>query len=471
MVPPSVSRAEAIPRPGSLPRMLAPIAALLRRSGISPAMAKGAGWSIAGTGFGIAASFIAQVILARSLAPTGYGVYSYVLAWVNVAVLVGKLELDTAAIRFVAAYGGKGQNGLLHGFLRYGIRMVAATATGGALIAGLSAWLLRSHLPSGTAQGLLAACVLVPLSALLLFSGSVLQGFRRVPQAQLPGQLLRPVLFGGGVLLAGSGLGLGLGANGAIAINAAATAVALGVSLLLLRSAVPASVSAATPAFDRALWLRTVRGFMVISAAQLVLSQQADILVVGTLLSARDAGLYSAASQLSTLIGVGATAISFVVLPAVSELHAQGKTAELQRLVVRTVQASAAVSIPAALLLGVAGRLALHSYGSGFVGAYPVLVVLSGVQLVAATVGSLAGYLLTMTGHEGKAGRVVVSTALLNLALTMLLTPLFGAVGAALATMAAGLIRVGMFWSYARRHVGVAVLPYLPADRHIAAGT
>src|SRR6267378_3699015 len=118
-MPPSVSRAEAIPQPGS-PRMLAPIAALLQRSGISPAMAKGAGWSIAGTGFGIAASFIAQVILARALAPTGYGVYSYVLAWVNVAVLVGKLEFDTAAIRFVAAYGGKGQNGLLHGFLRYG---------------------------------------------------------------------------------------------------------------------------------------------------------------------------------------------------------------------------------------------------------------------------------------------------------------------------------------------------------------
>jgi len=155
-------------------------------------MARGAGWSIAGTGLGVAASFIAQVILARTLAPTRYGVYSYLLAWVNVAALVGKLEFDTAAIRFVGAYGGQGRNGLLHGFLRYSMRVVTATATGVALVAGLTAWLLRSYLPSGTAQGVLAAAVLVPLSALLLFSGSVLQGFRRVPQAQLPAQLLRP---------------------------------------------------------------------------------------------------------------------------------------------------------------------------------------------------------------------------------------------------------------------------------------
>jgi O-antigen/teichoic acid export membrane protein len=469
VVTPSVSRAEAMPRPGLRGRALARMANLLKRSGVSPAMVTGAGWSIAGTVAGVAASFIAQVILARALAPTRYGVYSYLLAWVNVAVLVGKLEFDTAAVRFVGAYGGKGQYGLLHGFLRDGLRVVAATATGAALVAGLGAWLLRSHLPSGTAQAVLAACVLVPLSALLLFSGSVLQGLRRVPQAQLPGQLLRPALFGGGVLLAGSGFGLGVGASGAIAINAGATAVALGVSLLLLRSAIPATVVAAAPVFDRAMWMRTVRGFMVISAAQLVLSQQADILVVGTLLSPRDAGLYSAASQLSTLIGLGATAIIFVVLPVVSELHAQGRTAELQHLVVRTVQASAAVSVPAALLLAAAGRLALHSYGSGFVGAYPILLVLSGVQLVIATIGALAGYLLTMTGHEGKASRVVVGTALLNLALTVVLTPLLGAVGAALATMAAGLIRAGIFWSYARRHVGVAILPYMPAERPVVA--
>jgi len=315
------------------------------------------------------------------------------------------------------------------------------------------------------AEAIWAACALVPLSALLLFSGSALQGFRRVPQAQLPSQVLRPFLFGGGILLAGSALGVGISAGGAVALNAAATAVALGVSLVLLSRAIPAGVAAAAPAYDSAKWMHAVRGFMLISAANLILSQQADVLVVGTLLSARDAGLYSAASQLSTLIGLGATAIIFVVLPAVSDLHARARVDELQRLVVRTVQTCALVSVPVAVLLVVAGPLVLDAYGSAFTAGYPVLLILSIVQVVAATMGGLAGYLLTMTGHEWQASRVIVGSALLNLALTIVLTPLLGIVGAALATLAAGLVKLGWLWWYVWHFIGVAVLPYVPAGR------
>jgi O-antigen/teichoic acid export membrane protein len=432
-------------------------------------MVRGAGWSIGGTIAGASASFIVQIVLARSLGSAHYGVYSYLLAWVNVAVLLGKLEFDVAAIRFVSAYEGRHENSLLHGFLRYALRVVGGTATSIGLIAAVAAWAFRAHLPTGMAQAIWAACALVPLSALLLFSGSALLGFRRVPQAQLPSQVARPVLFAGGVLLTGSALGVGIGAGGAVALNAAATAVALGVSLVLLSRAIPARVAATTPAYDSGKWMHAVRGFMLISAAQLVLSQQADVLVVGTLLSTHDAGLYSAASQLSTLIGLGASAIIFVVLPAVSDLHARAHVDELQRLVVRTVQTCAIVSVPVALLLIVAGPLALHAYGSAFRAGYPVLLILSIVQVAAATMGGLSGYLLTMTGHEWQASRVIVGSALLNLALTIVLTPVLGTVGAALATLAAGCVKVGWLWWYVWRFVGVAVLPYVPAGRGRAA--
>ena len=457
--------AAAIPRPGLLGRAATHIGALLDRSGINRAMVRGAGWSIGGTAAGAAASFIVQIVLARSLGATRYGVYSYLLAWVNVAVLLGKLEFDVAAIRFVSAYEGQHQDSLLQGFLRYAIRGVAGTATSIALIAAVAVWAYRAHLAAGMAEAIWAACALVPLSALLLFSGSALQGFRRVPQAQLPSQVLRPVLFTGGVLLAGSALGVGMSAAGAVALNAAATAVALGVSLVLLSRAIPAGVAAAAPAYDTARWMHAVRGFMLISAANLILSQQADVLVVGTLLSARDAGLYSAASQLSTLIGLGATAIIFVVLPAVSDLHARARVDELQRLVVRTVQTCAFVSVPVAVLLVVAGPLVLDAYGSAFAAGYPVLLILSIVQVAGAMMGGLAGYLLTMTGHEWQASRVIVGSALLNLALTIVLTPLLGIVGAALATLAAGFVKLGWLWWYVWHFIGVAVLPYVPAGR------
>lgn len=456
------AEAEVAPPPDT--GLLARVAELAARTGVGPTLVKGAAWSIGGSASGLAASFLTQVILARALEATRYGMYSYLLAWVNVAVLVGKLEFDNIAVRFVGAYDGQRRGGLLRGFLQYGWRVVGGTATGVALVAGLTAWLLRRHLHTGIEGGIWAASVLVPLSALLLFSSSALQGLRQVPQAQLPPLVLRPVLFGVAIVLAGSGLGLELGVGAAVALNAAATAVALGLSLYLLGRSVPPSALAAAPAFDTANWMRAVRGFIVLSAAQLVLSQQADILVVGTLLGPRDAGLYSVASQVASLIGVGASAVIFVVLPVVAALHARGRRAELQHLVVRTVQVCAAVSVPMVVLLSTAGHVALRAYGAAFVDAYPILLVLSGVTLMGSVFGALSGYLLTMTGHEWEATRVIVGTALLNLVLTFVLTPALGAVGAALATAGAGLVRTEFLRQRVRRYLGVAVLPYLPAE-------
>ncbi len=453
-----------VARPTPLVALLSRLGALQARFGVAPAMIKGAGWSIGGTASGALVSFVVQVILARALQPTGYGVYSYLLAWVNVAALIGKLEFDTAAIRFVAAYDGQRQDGLLRGFWLYGFRLVSRTATGVALLGGVAAWLLRRSLHPGIEGGIWAAAALVPVSALLGYSASTLQGFRRVPQAQLPQQVLRPVLFGVGIVLVTVGFGVQLAAGQAVALNAAATAVALGVSLFLLSRAAPATAVAATPEFESDKWMRAIRSFIVISGAQLILSQQSDILVVGTVLSPRDAGLYSAASQLAGLTMLGAQAVIFVVLPFVSDLHARGRRAELQRLVVRTVQACAAVSLPAVALLLVAGRLVLHAYGPAFVDGYAVLAVLTAGQGVGATLGIISGFLLTMTGHEQAASRMVVGTAVLNLALTFVLTPTVGIVGAAVATVLAGLTRVWLLQRYARRHIGVAVRPYLAAE-------
>jgi len=51
------------------------------------------------------------------------------------------------------------------------------------------------------------------------------------------------------------------------------------------------------------------------------------------------------------------------------------------------------------------------------------------------------------------------------------LTPRLGAVGAALATAAAALTRTELLRQRVRRYLGVAVLPYLPAEPRGAEGT
>jgi O-antigen/teichoic acid export membrane protein len=62
-----------------------------------------------------------------------------------------------------------------------------------------------------------------------------------------------------------------------------------------------------------------------------------------------------------------------------------------------------------------------------------VLVILAAGQLVNALVGPV-GFLMTMTGQQDAAARILVVHALANLAGLALLTPRFGPEGAAVAT-------------------------------------
>ena len=455
--------AEAVAQPGLLLRLAARLRTL-------PLILRNTVWSIGGNVAGAAASFLTQIILARTLEATRYGVYSYLLAWVNLGVLFGKLEFDTAALRFVSAYEGTRKDGLLAGFLRYGWRTVGWTAALLAVTAGAIAWLLRGHLPAGIADAIWAAMLLLPLTACLAFSSSILQALRRVPQAQLPQVLLRPVLFGAAILVTVTVLGKQPGAGSAVALNAVATVIALGVSLFLLRRALPSAVREAPRLYEQKAWLGTVRGLMIIALAQLVLSYQTDVLVVGTLLGAREAGIYSAASQLTSMIGLGANGVFFVVLPIFAQLHARGDHDELQRLVVRTVQGCIAVTVPAAILLCAAGPAVLHWYGPSFAGAYPVLLLLTVGQIAGLTLGGLSSFLLITSGHEQAASRVAIGVALFNITLSLILTPLFGVIGAAVATLAAALLRVGLLYWFASRRLHVAVTPFFPRPGPRTAG-
>src|SRR2546429_8814564 len=78
----SGATAEAAPPPlvaGPAPRPLR-LSAVFARIGVSPAMVKGAVWSMGGYGAGAVASFAVQVILARALAATRSRVSNYLLA-------------------------------------------------------------------------------------------------------------------------------------------------------------------------------------------------------------------------------------------------------------------------------------------------------------------------------------------------------------------------------------------------------
>lgn len=427
---------------------------------LDPVLARGAFWSFLITAGGMGLGFLTQVILARTVGSAQYGTYLYVLGWTNVAGLICTLELSGASVRYVSAYGASGQWSLLRGFLRRSHQIVIASAAIVAVL-GLVIVPLLPSVPRSAMGLTIAACALFPISALLQLKAGCLQGLKRVVAAQAPSLVLRPLLFGVAVLVAWRMIGPSLGAAGAVACQILATGVALIVSTRYLRRALPNEVRGAAPSYDLRDWVRTSVHFIGISFSQLLLSAQSDLLIVGTLLGANEAGLYGAASQFAILVSFGATAIVFIAQPMIADLYARQRQDELQRLVSQIVLLALGVSTPVFLVLAAFGRPLLGLYGARFEGAYSVLLILAAAQLVSATVGMLVGYLLTMTPHQKEAGRVIAATAILNLAITAVLTPMFGAVGTATATLIATVARSVGLVVLARKLLAVRVVPRL----------
>jgi O-antigen/teichoic acid export membrane protein len=206
-------------------------------------------------------------------------------------------------------------------------------------------------------------------------------------------------------------------------------------------------------------------GLLVVAGAQLVLGTQSDVLIVGTWLGPTESGRYLVASQLASVITFGVTAIMYMALAMIADLHARGQTAELQKLVTLLTRASIVVSLPIVFLLALMGTTLLALFGPSFRTAYPVLVVLSMGYFVGAAVGILAGFLLTLTGYQRQAAVLVVCSAIGNLALSMTLTPIFGTIGTASATAITSFARAGVLALYCWKLLGVRLSPFASSSR------
>jgi O-antigen/teichoic acid export membrane protein len=417
-------------------------------------MARGAVLSVVITGVGTALAYPVQILISRSLGAHEYGTYAYALGLLNVAALIVTLDLGGAALRFGGYYHSISNWPLLRGFVRRSRRIVIGTSASAAI--GGAALLLFApiNIEPTLAHALLAACALLVPHCLLQLDLNILQAFRRVHEPRIPNLFVRPIGFAL-FFLAGIHLfSLPRTAATALYSNALGTTVALALSMVLLTRLWPRDERHGTRDCRTAEWLRFSATSISSSFLTLILSQQSDVVVVGAIVGRTEAGLYSAASQLASLVVFGVTTINHFASPLMAAHQDRPSGSALRELVGRITLLNAIVSMPIVAALLVGGRLVLGTFGNDFIAAYPVLVTLVLAQAVSALWGGLWGTLLTMTGFQRDAAVIVVLVAGLNVALTLALTPHMGMIGAALATCIAILTRAVIIALVVRRRLG-----------------
>ncbi len=408
---------------------------------------------------GVAIHFGLQVLLARSLGTGEYGVYVYALRWLGLLAIVCQLGLAVGSLRFVPAYAATADWSRLKGFLRAGARSVV---TAGVLVAVLGAAALAAlggDLAPGTRLTFGLALLAVPLYGLLQVWGAALRGLGRVVRSQLPVTVVRPLLLGLAVLgwWLASGAGA-LTARSAMAFNLGAAALALGLLGGWLRLALPAPLAHARPRYRWREWRRVLAPLVLQNLIGTVI-QRLDILLIGVLLGAYEVALYAVASRVAGLLALARKAVNAWTAPAISDLHARGRRAELARLARGASRTIAGLSFLIGGLILLANRPVLLAFGVDFLAARSSLVILAGGHLAASFIGP-ASFLLAMTGGERTVVRISAATMLTSAGLYLTLIPIWGLAGAAAVSAAT---RFGFHLALAvaaRRKLGVRATLY-----------
>ncbi len=406
---------------------------LVQLSGGGPAarLARGAGTAFAASAAGTLIVFANQALLARVLGADAYGRYIYAVTWVGLLVILSNAGLGSAAVRFVSEYSSTNRFGLLRGFLRRSAQVVLLLSLLTAAILAVVVAVLRPQIGDELARVFWVSCLLVPAWSLLELRSASLRGFKRILAAHGSSQVLRPLLFAAGVLGLYFLNSEGVTAPIAMAANIGATVL----TLSLVNATLHRVAGEDAAPIDRPReWFAVSLPLLLMAGFGLVL-RSTDTLMLGFLRGTTEAGIYAIASRAAAIVPFMLAAVGTMAGPMIAEYYALGDRRRLQRTLTVGAWAAFVFAASVSVALIIAGRQLLAVFGAEFTEAYAPMLILAAGQTVNCLAGSVGG-LLTLTGHQSHAARILGGSAAANITLNALLIPAFGTRGAAIATAA-----------------------------------
>ncbi|MDJ0574528.1 MAG: flippase [Xenococcaceae cyanobacterium MO_234.B1] len=377
---------------------------------------------------GIAVSYAMQVLLARWMGATQYGVYDYVISIGTFLGFLAGLGLPNCLLRFIPEYSVKEDWGKLRGIVWGSWRYVFTSSI---LIAFIGIAILVSWQRDNSEVALVSFLLgisTVPLWALIRHQQEMARGIKRMALAYFPSKVMFPLL----VVVGAFYYRHHLSSSKALAIAFLSLSLVLVSQLWLFSQQMPRQCFNIQPIYSPKEWFAVALPLLFNGGAFVVLSQT-DIIMTGAILGSFQVGIYSAAFKTASAVSFILAAVNAIAAPMFATLHAQGDYKGLQKLTATVARWLFYPSLVFALFLIVFADRVLGLFGSEFVAARWEMTILILGQLVNVGTGSV-GYLMEMTGHHNKCAYVFGCSAILNVMLNGILIPTLGIMGAAIAT-------------------------------------
>lgn len=384
--------------------------------------------------------------LGRLLGVDHYGLYVYALSWVTVLSTIAVFGLDVLTTREIAATDGGHESGSADAFMRWSRRAVLQWSVALSLLMLIFLFATREMRSESTQYALLVTVPMIIGLALLRLGQGELRGFGFAVRSQLPSRIFAQAT----TLVLATIVVFIFRAEGWLALSArlAAIWIAVAITFFWIPRRVPASASWSRT--DTSSWYRSARHFMFISIA-LGAHEQIGLLALGTLSDVSAAGVYDIAFKFAALVSLSLFVITVPLGPVVAKLYKAGDRIELQRLATRSARLAFVAALLVAAGMYLFGTTILGIVGEEFESGYQSLVILSLGHVFNAAMG-FVNLLLSMTGYERLSAIGIATGTVLNVLLCIVLVPVYGAEGAAIAATVSvvvwNLMLVGFVWKY-----------------------
>jgi O-antigen/teichoic acid export membrane protein len=404
-----------------------------------------------------ALAYVSQILLARWIGGSDYGVYVYVWTWVLLLGSMMDFGISASAQKIIPEYRAGGEQALLRGFLS-GSRWMTFVVS--AVVSMLLAGVVKSLSPWIDANAVLPlyiGCITLPAFVVANTQDGIARSHDWMRLGLMPQFIVRQSLiigFTAGAFV----LGFDIGATAAMLASAAAVWIAMIGQMMVLNRRLAGHIEPGPNAYDFRGWLAVSLPILMVEGFYLLLSYT-DVLVLQQFRSSEEVGVYFAVVKTLALVSFIHYAMSATTAHRFAEYHAIGDQARLSAYVAHAIKWTFWPSLAATVLLLALGKPLLWLFGPHFVTGYDIMFIAAIGLVVRSAIGPVER-LLNMLGHQHICALAYALAFVMNVVLCVALVPRFGGHGAAAATSISLVFETVLLFWIVRRRLGLHVLAF-----------
>ncbi len=395
-------------------------------------IAKGAGIVFSGIIIGSGLRYVFQIITARNLGPELFGLFTIGFAVFKIASILAELGLPNGLVRYIAVFSGEKDKKRVKGVITAS-RNLGLLAS---LILSALLFLLSKPIALSLFQAPQIASVIrffsaaIPFTTLTTVYLFATQGFKLMKYRVIVREIFEP--FTRIILLLLLSF-LTWKLYGVLAAYLIPTIIGTYISFLYLKKVFPEirkksvlAVLEVQKLLHFSLPLLFVQFFGLIILL-------IDTLMLGFYKSASEVGIYGSAQRTALMGSLISTSFGAIFAPIISDLYNRNEFEKLKIYFQTVAKWIFSVSFPILLLIILLSKHILRIFGQEFSVGFSSLILLSLGWIIHSAVGSV-GQMIIMAGRQKLhlVNMIVVLSS--NIILNTIFIPLYGMIGAALAT-------------------------------------